>query len=155
MSNISEEKKRKNEPATKASLNSKEFKVPKSLKELQTQLRTPCCAVLGHVDVGKTKLLDYMRHTSTEEASGITQQIGTTLYNKDRLEKLIGPNLKTKFNIDSLLMIDTPGHECFDTIRNVAIMITDVVILIIDMIKGIEKQTIHVISLLKKYLWMG
>lgn len=121
------------------------------IKLTKSVICTPCCAVLGHVDVGKTKLLDYMRRTETEEASGITQQIGTTLYNKERLEKLVGPTLKTKFNIDSLLMIDTPGHECFDTIRGVALMVTDVVILIIDIIKGIEKQTIHVISLLKKY----
>lgn len=123
----------------------------KSTKLIKSVIRTPCCAILGHVDVGKTKLLDYMRYTETEEVSGITQQIGTTLYNKERLEKLIGPTLKTKFNIDSLLMIDTPGHECFDTIRSVALIVTDVVILIIDMIKGIEKQTIHVLSLLRKY----
>lgn len=130
----------------------KSSKVTKQSKISRT-INTPCCTIMGHVDVGKTKLLDYMRHTETEEASGITQQIGTTLYNKDRLEMLIGETLlaKSKLNIDSLLMIDTPGHECFDTIRYVAAMVTDVVILIIDIIKGIEKQTIHIISLLKKH----
>jgi small GTP-binding protein len=112
-------------------------------------IRTPCCAVLGHVDVGKTKLLDYMRHSTTEEAAGITQQIGTTLYNKNRLEKLVGPNLKNKFNIDSLLMIDTPGHECFDMIRYVALKVADVVILMVDILKGLEKQTLVVMQLLK------
>lgn len=117
----------------------------------RTKIRTPCCAVLGHVDVGKTKLLDYMRHTETEEASGITQQIGTTLYSRDRLEKLVGDNLKNKFKIDSMLMIDTPGHECFDMIRTVALRVTDVVILLVDMVKGLEKQTINVISMLLKY----
>ena len=59
------------------------------LAENKKRIKTPCCAVLGHVDVGKTKLLDYMRRTETEEASGITQQIGTTLYSRDRLEKLV------------------------------------------------------------------
>ncbi|VBB18450.1 PHD finger-like domain-containing protein 5A [Yasminevirus sp. GU-2018] len=117
----------------------------------RVNLQTPCCAVLGHVDVGKTKLLDLMRNTTTDEASGITQQIGTTLYSRERLEKLVGDNLRTKINLDSLLMIDTPGHECFDTIRYVALMVTDVVILMVDMIKGLEKQTIHIISLLQKH----
>lgn len=117
----------------------------------ETKIKTPCCAVLGHVDVGKTKLLDYMRKTKTSEASGITQQIGTTLYNRDRLEKLIGSISKTKIGIDSLLMIDTPGHECFDTIRYVALMVSDVVILMVDVIKGLEKQTVHIISLLQKH----
>lgn len=118
---------------------------------LQKRISTPCCAVLGHVDVGKTKLLDLMRRTTTSEASGITQQIGTTLYSRERIEKLVGDNLKAKIGIDALLMIDTPGHECFDTIRYVALMVSDVVILMIDMIKGLEKQTIHVISLLQKH----
>jgi translation initiation factor 5B len=114
------------------------------------QIKTPCCAVLGHVDVGKTKLLDYLRHTETEEAQGISQQIGTTLYSRQRLEKLIG-NLKDNIGLDALLMIDTPGHECFDLIRYVALKVSDIVILIIDMIKGIEKQTINIISLLQKH----
>jgi len=136
---------------TKPSKSNKSMKVSKEVSKIK--INTPCCTVMGHVDVGKTKLLDYMRQTETNEASGITQQIGTTLYNKDRLETLIGETLlnKSKLNIDSLLMIDTPGHECFDTIRGVAAMVSDVVILIIDMIKGIEKQTIHIISLLKKH----
>jgi translation initiation factor 5B len=110
----------------------------------------PCCAILGHVDVGKTKLLDYMRKTKTEEASGITQQMGMTLYDRTRLEELVGDKLKTKFSIDSLLIIDTPGHEQFDLIRNVASKVVDVVILMIDIIKGIEEQTVNIISNLLK-----
>lgn len=117
---------------------------------IKGQINTPCSAVLGHVDVGKTKLLDYMRSTATLEASEITQQIGTTLYNRDRLEILVGPLLKSKIGIDSLLMIDTPGHECFDMIRYVAMRVADVVILMVDIIKGLEKQTISVINLLVK-----
>ncbi len=116
---------------------------------MSERIKTPCCACLGHVDVGKTSLLDYMRNSDTEEASGITQQIGTTLYNRMRLEKLTG-DLKNKFTIDSLLIIDTPGHECFDLIRFVALKVSDVVILIIDIVKGLEKQTINIIQLLQK-----
>jgi translation initiation factor 5B len=91
-----------------------------------------------------------MRSTKTEEASGITQQIGTTLYSRSRLNQLVGSKLKSKVNIDALLMIDTPGHDCFDTIRYVALMVSDIVILMIDMIKGIETQTALIISLIKK-----
>lgn len=114
------------------------------------KIKTPCCACMGHVDVGKTMLLDYMRKTETVEASGITQQIGATLYSKNRLEQLVGTNLAARIGIDSLLMIDTPGHECFETIRYVAMKVSDVVVLIIDMIKGLEKQTINIIQLLEK-----
>lgn len=115
---------------------------------MSQKIKTSCCAILGHVDVGKTKLLDYMRRTTTLEASGITQQIGTTLYSRERLEKLVGDNLKNKFKLDSMLMIDTPGHECFDMIRGVAMQVADVVILMVDMLKGLEKQTTIVIKLL-------
>ncbi len=115
------------------------------------KIQTPCCAVLGHVDVGKTALLDRMRRTVTDEASGITQQIGTTLYSRSRLEKLIGDKLKKQFNSDALLMIDTPGHECFDMIRYVALKVVDVVILMIDVLKDLEKQTISVISMLQEH----
>lgn len=114
------------------------------------RIKTPSCACLGHVDVGKTMLLDYMRNSKTMEASGITQQIGATSYSKNRLEKLVGTNLATRIGIDSLMMIDTPGHECFETIRHVAIKVSDVIVLIIDMIKGLEKQTKNVIHLLQK-----
>lgn len=136
---------------TTNSMNNTNADTNSTRSENKTKIKTPCCAVLGHVDVGKTKLLDYMRHTETEEASGITQQIGTTLYSRDRLEKLVGENLKGKFKLDSMLMIDTPGHECFDMIRSVALRVTDVVILLVDMVKGLEKQTVNVISMLIKY----
>ena len=70
----------------------------------------PICCVIGHVDVGKTKLLDYLRHSSTKEISGITQQIGATYYNIEALQKLSG-GLSKDLSIKGIIILDTPGHE--------------------------------------------
>ena len=109
----------------------------------------PICSIIGHVDVGKTKLLDLMRSSSTEEASGITQQIGATLYNSDRLKNLSGI-LGQHINVDGLLMIDTPGHECFTAIRYVGMMVSDIVIILVDVNKGLQTETIRCLDYLKK-----
>lgn len=109
----------------------------------------PICSIIGHVDVGKTKLLDLMRSSSTEEASGITQQIGATLYNEAKLKSLAGP-LSKFVDVDGLLMIDTPGHECFTAIRYVGMMVSDIVIILIDVFKGLQQETIRCLKYLRK-----
>lgn len=109
----------------------------------------PICCIIGHVDVGKTKLLDLMRSSSTEEASGITQQIGATLYNPEKLKKLAGP-LEQHVNVDGLLMIDTPGHECFTAMRYVGMMVSDIVVILVDVNKGLQAETIRCLDYLKK-----
>lgn len=111
---------------------------------------SPICCVVGHVDVGKTKLLDYLRNSMTKEISGITQQLGATYYNKDALDNIIN-NPKNKLNINGLIIIDTPGHECFTTMRMVGCKISHMAILIIDVVKGLEKSTIESINILKTY----
>jgi translation initiation factor 5B len=111
--------------------------------------KVPICSIIGHVDVGKTKLLDLMRASSTEEASGITQQIGATLYSREKLEELSG-NLKKYIDCDGMLMIDTPGHECFTAIRYVGMMVSDIVIILIDVHKGIEAETKRCLEYLSK-----
>ena len=116
---------------------------------MNTHKIIPTCSIIGHVDVGKTKLLDLMRSGTTEEASGITQQIGATLYNKERLYELAG-SLSKYVNIDSILMIDTPGHECFTAIRYVAMIVADIVIILIDVYKGLEAETIRCLDYLKR-----
>ena len=73
----------------------------------------PTCCIIGNVDVGKTKLLDLMRNNNSKEANGITQQIGATSYSNKRLKDISG-NLSKLVEVESLLMIDTPGHDCFD-----------------------------------------
>ena len=111
---------------------------------------SPICCVIGHVDVGKTKLLDYMRGSITKEISGITQQLGATFYNKDALDSIIN-NPKNKAS-SGLIIIDTPGHECFTTMRMVGSKISHLAILLIDIVKGLEKSTIESINILKKIL---
>src|SRR3990167_7179887 len=114
-------------------------------------LRQPIVCVLGHVDHGKTTLLDKIRSTAiaAKEAGGITQAIGTTEIPSKALEELCGPLLeKFKFNLEvpGLLFIDTPGHEAFITLRKRGGSIADIAILVIDINQGIQPQTIESIE---------
>lgn len=110
---------------------------------------TPICSVLGHVDVGKTKLLDKLRSTTTKEVSGITQQIGTTVFDKDTLKKLCG-KLGDELEVDRLIMIDTPGHSNFTTMRQVGAVISNLVIVVIDINKGLEEETKRCLKFVKE-----
>lgn len=110
---------------------------------------TPICSVLGHVDVGKTKLLDRLRSSETKEVSGITQQIGTTVFDKESLQKLCG-KLSEELEIDRLIMIDTPGHSNFTTMRQVGAVISNLVVVVIDINKGLEEETKRCLTFVKK-----
>ncbi|HHF55729.1 MAG TPA: translation initiation factor IF-2, partial [Thermoplasmatales archaeon] len=83
-------------------------------------IRQPIVAVLGHVDHGKTTLLDYIRGScvAAREAGAITQHIGATEVPLDAIRKICGNLLKGKqFKVPGLLFIDTPGHFAFTTLR--------------------------------------
>ncbi|HID47207.1 MAG TPA: GTP-binding protein, partial [Methanococcaceae archaeon] len=109
-------------------------------------LRCPIVCVLGHVDHGKTSLLDRIRRTrvSQREAGGITQHIGASEIPIDVIKKvakdLLGM-LKADLKIPGLLVIDTPGHEAFTSLRKRGGALADIAILVVDINEGFKPQT--------------
>jgi translation initiation factor 5B len=117
-------------------------------------IRQPIVCVLGHVDTGKTLLLDKIRKTSVQarEAGGITQHIGASFFPVETLKQLIGPllsMLKGEIEIPGLLIVDTPGHEAFTNLRRRGGSVADIAILVIDILKGFEAQTYECLEILK------
>jgi len=116
--------------------------------------RQPIVCVLGHVDTGKTSLLDKIRKTSVQarEAGGITQQIGASFFPVDTLRQLCGSMLsmvKGEIEIPGLLIVDTPGHEAFTNLRRRGGSVADIAIVVIDILRGFEAQTYECIDILK------
>jgi len=117
-------------------------------------VRQPIVCVLGHVDTGKTLLLDNIRKSSVQEreVGGMTQHIGASFFPLETLMKICGPlleKLKGKIQIPGLLIIDTPGHEAFANLRKRGGGVADIAILVIDVLKGFEAQTYECIDILK------
>ena len=114
-------------------------------------LRTPIVCVLGHVDHGKTSLLDRIRGSKVTagEAGAITQHIGATLIPLDSIVKLNGDLGKIKTNVPGLLFIDTPGHHAFTTLRARGGALADIAILVVDVNEGFKQQTIEALQILR------
>lgn len=117
-------------------------------------IRQPIVSVLGHVDHGKTSLLDFIRGTAvvSRESGAITQHIGATEFPLEAIQNVCGPLLKGKsFTLPGLLFIDTPGHHAFTTLRSRGGSLADLAILIIDITEGFKPQTYESINILKQY----
>ncbi len=119
-------------------------------------LRQPIVCVLGHVDHGKTTLLDKIRSSAVaaKEAGGITQAIGATEIPLDTIKEICGPlfeMIKTKLQIPGLLFLDTPGHEAFTSLRKRGGSIADLAILVVDINEGFQPQTVESIDFLKEF----
>ena len=119
---------------------------------MPNDLRTPIVAVLGHVDHGKTTILDKIRGTTIAEKEPglITQHIGATEVPLEVISKLCG-SLLEGIRIPGLLFIDTPGHHAFTTLRARGGALADIAILVVDLNEGFQPQTIESVNILKQH----
>ena len=116
------------------------------------ELRQPILSLLGHVDHGKTSLLDRIAGSvrAAHEAGGITQHIGAIEVPRETVLALCrGVTPTSQFQIPGLLLIDTPGHRSFETMRRRGGALADLAILVIDCREGVMPQTKESIQILK------
>ena len=119
------------------------------------ELRQPVVVVLGHVDSGKTSLLDKIRGTAVQsrEFGGITQHIGASYFPIETIKEITGKLFdklsKSENPVPGLLVIDTPGHEVFANLRMRGGSAADIAIVVVDVNKGLEAQTIESLDILK------
>ena len=117
-------------------------------------IRQPIVSVLGHIDHGKTQLLDTIRGTTVieREAGRITQHIGATEVPIDVIYMICGSLLgRKRFTFPGLLFIDTPGHQAFTTLRARGGALSDLAVLVVDINEGFKPQTVESLNILKRY----
>src|SRR3989344_4206919 len=119
------------------------------------QIRQPIVVVLGHVDSGKTSLLDKIRGTGVQgrEAGGITQHIGASFLPTETIKETCGPLYKklqeSENQVPGILVIDTPGHEVFTNLRARGGSAADIAILVVDVNRGFQPQTNESLKILQ------
>ena len=117
-------------------------------------IRKVLLTIVGHVDHGKTSLLDKIRATAVTsgEAGAITQAIGVSIIPLETIKKICGSLLdvfKGNLTVPGLLAIDTPGHAAFTSLRKRGGSLADIAILVVDINEGFKPQTIESIEILK------
>ncbi|MHB8633579.1 MAG: translation initiation factor IF-2 [Thermoplasmatota archaeon] len=125
---------------------------PLSARSPTAYTRHPIVSVLGHVDHGKTSILDRIRGTKVfdREAGAITQHIGASEVPLETIFQRCGPLLKGKsFGVPGLLFIDTPGHHAFSSLRKRGGALADIAVLVVDITEGLMPQTLEAIQILR------
>jgi len=143
-----------NNQATKPEMPAEHKEAPRDEASDKPKLRSPICVVMGHVNSGKTKILDHIRCSAVQEkeANGITQQIGATYlsidYIKERTARLSEQVRKLKYKVPGLLFIDTPGHAEFSNLRSRGSEMCDIAVLVVDLMEGLMPTTIESLKML-------
>ena len=125
-------------------------------KKEERKKRSPICTIMGHVDHGKSSILDRIRGTAIaeNEAGGITQAIGTSMIPREVLVKVCSEffsKLGQEIKIPGIVFIDTPGHEAFTNLRKRGGNLADIAILVVDVTEGFKPQTVESIDILRAY----
>ena len=119
----------------------------------EKSLRSPIGVIMGHVDSGKTSLLDKVRGTGVQvrEEGGITQHVGASFFPVETINEVTSELTKGAFNlrIPGILIVDTPGHAAFMNLRSRGGAVADIAILVVDVTAGCMPITWEAVRILR------